>query len=99
MAIVFTKKKRRQNNLVFIFVLILLVIIIVLWQGFSRKDISILPDRTIVVPPREVIINFQVLEKTQKFETFTEIKPLEETFVEEEAVYRRIGRENPFLRY
>lgn len=101
MAIHFTKKKRRQNFLVIIFFIVLTVIVFILWQGFYKESIPIIYDDDVVlVPPREVKINFQALEKAVKFEKFIEIKPFAEIFSEEgELIGKKIGRENPFLNY
>jgi hypothetical protein len=100
MAIIFTKKKRKQNVLVFIFAFIIIITVIVLWQGFSKKSVLIFSDQTTVIPPREVNIDFQALEKINLFEPFVEIKPFSQSYsIEQGQAERQIGRSNPFLTY
>ena len=100
MAIIFTKKKQRQNVLVYVFVVIIIITAFILWQGFSKKTVPIFSEQTIVIPPREVKVNFQALEKINLFEPFVGIEPFNQDFpIEDGEEEKQLGRSNPFLIY
>lgn len=83
------REKQKQKYYLIIFLIIVLIIFLILWQAFLKKK-----KVTFVVeapPPREIKINFQVLEEPalKELRPFEKISPFEET----------AGRENPFLPY
>jgi len=89
MAIVFTKQKRSQKILIIASVLAIIVSIIIFWQGFLKKESPYVPEEVFFLPPKEISINFEALERVKEFQLFIEIEPFKE----------EIGRENPFLPY
>ena len=101
MAIVLTKQKKKQSALIIVFAFVVIIIIIVLWQGFFEKESPALPEEVFLPPPKEVEINFEILEhpKIKELLPFTEIEPFKEIPSTEDEPGKKIGRENPFAPY
>lgn len=89
MAIKFVREKKKQKYLILILGIILLITGIILWLGFFRE--KKLAPSAIVIPPREIRINFGLLESP----VLKELQSFEEIFLFEAEP----GRENPFLVY
>jgi len=83
------KEEKRQKYFLVTFLIIVLITFLILWQGFFKKG-KIVPVVE-VLAPREIKINFEVLEKPalKELKLLEKISPFEET----------IGMENPFLSY
>lgn len=90
MAVKFIKERKKQKYLIIGFGIMLVVISIVLWSGYFKKEKPIVLPVS-AIPPREIKINFEVLENPflKELQPFVEISP----FVGEK------GRENPFTPY
>jgi len=101
MAIIFTKREKRQSALIIVFALVVIITIIVLWRGFFGKESPALPEEVFLPPPKEVKINFKILEhpKLKELQPFTEIEPFREIPPTEDEPGKKIGRENPFIPY
>ena len=101
MAIVFTKQKKSQRTLIIFSALAILISAFVLWQVFLRKEAPNIPTEVVPTVVKRIDINFAILERIKGFQSFSEIKPLEETTpTDGEGVKEvKIGRENPFLPY
>lgn len=90
MAITFVEQRKKQKYLIWIFVLFSLATLIVVWFGFFRKKpLLYLTPQITVISPRQVQINFELLESDalKSLEQFEGIPPLE----------GQKGRQNPFL--
>jgi len=90
MAIVFLKKRKRQKYLLVFLVVLTLAIILIIWSPFKRGVEPFTPSEE-VLKPREIKINFEILENPQ----LLELQPLPQSPPLEEE----IGRGNPFLPY
>ena len=90
MVVKFIKERKRQKYLIVGLGAIVIVIIIVLWYGYLREEKPVAPP-TLVTPPEEIKINFEVLENP----FLKELQP----FIEIPSVIGEKGRENPFLPY
>lgn len=101
MAIVFTKQRKSQRILIIVSVFIIIITLIVLWQVFLKKEASHIPPEVFLPTFKEIKINFEALEGIKGFQSFSEIKPLEETIPTDGEGVRevKIGRENPFIPY
>lgn len=101
MAIVFRKKEKIQRNLILVFIVLVLITAFVVWLGFFRRDMEIARERPIILPEREIKIDFEVLNLPilEKLQPFPEIEPFKEIISAEEEIEQRIGRENPFVPY
>ena len=89
MAVKFIKQRKKQKYLILIFIAVLLITSFVLWFGFFKKEeISTL---TAAIAPREIKIDFEVLNNPllKEFKPFIKVFPFEGL----------VGRENPFLPY
>ena len=90
MATIYTREKRKQQIMILIFLVVVLSIILVWWGGFlggidfGIKTAPITP----VPPPRDIKINFNVLEGEflQRARPFEIIEPID-----------AFGRDNPFI--
>lgn len=84
------EEKKRQRYLILFLILVLVVTSFVVWWGFFREK-KIVPSTIPIVPPREIKINFELLESPalKDLRPFTEVSP----FTAE------LGRENPFIPY
>lgn len=89
MAIKFVKEKKRQKYLILVFLAVFLITGIILGFSFFREKKA--APLIIVIPPREIKINFEVLEDLalKKLQPFKEVFPFE----------AEPGKENPFLPY
>lgn len=100
MAIDIVKKEKSQKNLMILAIVIIIIVIIVLWQMFLKKDTPYVPEEVIMLPSKQIKINFGVFEQVKEFRPFETIKPFEEISpTEEDSVGIELGRENPFLSY
>lgn len=90
MAIIPTEKKKRQKYLIFILGIVVVLVAFVVWYNFFAGPATLPPEIT-PVKPREIKINFEVLENPilEALQPFEEIPPFEE----------EVGRENPFILY
>lgn len=88
MATSFINQKKKQKYLILVFVGVILVTVFVWWKGFLTPEKAIEP--TVAEPPREIKVNFEVLENP----ILKELLPFEEIEMPEQ-----LGRENPFLPY
>ena len=91
MAISPLKQKRKQQYLIFAFVAIIIVTFFVLWKGFFSGEGEKGKGGSVseASPPRQVKINFELLESSavKELQPFEKVPPLEELE----------GRENPFV--
>jgi len=101
MAIVFTKQKKKQSTLIIVLAFVVIITIIVLWQGFFEKETPAFPEEVFRPAPKEIKINFEILEhpKIKELQPFTEIEPFKEVPPTEDEPGKKIGRENPFIPY
>ena len=86
MATIFVKQRKKQKYLIGVLVLVALVTVGVWYFGFFKKE---KPPAPVSAPPRNIVINFDVLEKlkTMNLQPFQEI-----------PVYTgSVGKINPFL--
>lgn len=100
MAITFLQQKRTQKTLTFILVLVVLVTAIVIWWGFFKKEKGLLPEEAIILPQKEVKIDFEILKNKalEELQPFSRIEPFQETLLTE-GEEEKLGRENPFIPY
>jgi len=89
MAVKFIKQRKKQKYLILIFIAVLLITSFVLWFGFFKKEET--STLTAAIAPREIKIDFEVLNNP----LLKELKPFIKVFPFEGLV----GRENPFLPY
>ena len=81
--------------------MVLVITAIVVWQGFFKEEEVSVEEEVILIPEREIEINYGVLESQilEKLQSFTEIEPFEEIPLAEGEEGEEIGRENPFSPY
>ena len=94
MAITFVEKQKTERKQLLMVGLVLIITGIVVWWGFFREASDILDEDSIVIPKKQIKIDFEVFETGvfQKLQSFSIIEL--STTTEESA-----GRENPFLPY
>lgn len=90
MAITFLEKRKKLQQLIMILAVVILITSFVLWQGFVKKEPSII-EEPFIRQPKKVEINFKILKDPifEELESFEEIPSFEE----------EIGREDPFIPY
>ena len=91
MAIVFLQQRKIQKSLILIFIAVIIITTVVIWQGFFKEEITTPLPEVILLPYREIKIDYKVFENPmlKNLEPFNKIQPLKE----------KSGRENPFLPY
>ncbi|MBU4351275.1 hypothetical protein L6250_02490 [Candidatus Parcubacteria bacterium] len=86
MAIIFSEKQKKQQSLILVFITVAVLTGLVFYFGVFKKpkDESII----ILVPPKNVVINFEILKNPllSRLELFEEVIEFE----------GEIGRDNPF---
>ncbi len=100
MAIVFEKQKKTQKNFILILIVVFLITIFVVWQGFFKKETKIFFE-TLTPTKKEIKINFEILKNPllETLQSFSAIKPFEETPSTPGKPGEKLGRENPFIPY
>lgn len=101
MAIVFLQQKKRQKSLALVFILVVLITAVIIWWGFFKKEKEILYEETIILPQKEVKIDFEILKNPflEELQPFSKIESFEEATSTKGEVEEKLGRENPFLPY
>jgi len=91
MAIVFLQQRKIQKSLILIFIAVIIITTVVIWQGFFKEEITTPLPEVILLPYREIRIDYKVFENPmlKNLEPFNKIQSLKE----------KSGRENPFLPY
>jgi hypothetical protein len=101
MAIVFQKKEKVQRNLILVFIAVVLITAFVIWSGFFKKEKEVFLEEPLLLPPKEIKINFKILKLSvlEELQPFPKIEPFKETLPAEGEIKEKLGRENPFLPY